>query len=105
MFTTDKNNLAYNIRLYRNNEGKLTFESSNNGRLEDISSQSRAKMLPFKKLMKNGRLIKDNVYLCKDTMIMELTKKEDSDIDALLYNYKDNFIFIVPDGCISIIDL
>ena len=109
MFNTQKDNqtqnLAYNIKLYRNSDGKLTFESSNEGRLEDISNQSRAKMLPFKKLMRNGKLIKDNVYLCKDTLIIELTKKEYNGIDALLYNYKGNFIFIVPEGCVAIIDL
>ena len=95
----------YNIKFYNDEDGDLQFESTNKGRLEDISEQTRAKVIPFKKLMKEGRKIKKNLFLCKSDMIISLTKKEDKEIDALYYNYNENHILIVPKSCITTFDL
>ena len=95
----------FNIKLYRDVEGKLKFESSNHGKLVDISNELRAKAIPFKRLMKNGKEVKKNFFLCKDQLIMDLTKKEDKSVDALYYKYNENSILIVPETCITIFDI
>jgi len=92
----------YNIRFYNDSNGELQFESSNkNGRLVDITEETRAKAISCRRLLKKGQHIKNNLYLCRSDMIMDLTKKEDEDVDALLYTYKDKHLIIVPKGCIA----
>jgi hypothetical protein len=83
------------IKLCKNSDGFLDFDSSNNGRLVDITNENRSKPINRKDLITCGFEINRNVFISRNPLIMTLTKQEDKSVDALYINYKKRHIIII----------
>ena len=89
----------YSVRISRDADKKLTFESSNGGDLVNITDESRSFLIPLRDLIKDQNPVFKNLYIVKHPDIVVLARKEAPYIDALFIHRPYARVVIVADSC------
>ena len=90
----------YKIFVSRDEDKKLTFESSTNGNLIDITKEARSFLIPLRDLIKEEKPVFKNLYIIKHKDIIPLARKEGGEhIDAIFIHRPYARVIIVADTC------
>ena len=89
----------YSVIISRDADKKLTFESSRNGVLLDISDDVRSYAIPVREMIANSEPCFKCLHIVKHPDIIALSRLERPDIDALYIRRPYGRIVIVADSC------
>ena len=91
----------YTVKVSRDADKKLTFESSNGGDLVDVTDESRSFLIPLRDLIKKESPVFKNLYIIKHPDIIVLARKEAPSVDAIFIHRPYARVIIVADSCTS----
>jgi len=87
------------IRLGRNNDGKLIYKTSRGGKMCDITSEIRSKIINLDQMTKRLRPVYKSLYIIKHKIIVPLARLEDNNIDIIyLSRHSKHAIFVHPNS-------
>jgi hypothetical protein len=87
------------IRLSRNNNGKLIYKTSRGGKMCDITSEIRSKIIDLDQMTKRLRPVYKSLYIIKHRIIVPMARLEDNNIDIIYLNrHNKHVIFVHPNS-------
>ena len=87
----------YRVTVGKDKEGSLTFKSSSGGKLVDVTTAPRAKMIDLNRLTKGSKPVYKSLYVLHHKIIVPMARMEDKEIDAIYVNKQGKHaIFVAP---------
>jgi hypothetical protein len=87
------------IRLSRNKNGKLIYKTSRGGKMCDITSEIRSKVIDLDHMTKRLRPVYKSLYIIKHKIIVPMARLEDNNIDIIYLNrHSKHVIFVHPNS-------
>jgi hypothetical protein len=86
-----------NIIKLNNIDGKLSFESNNNGIIMNMNDY-RTSITNINMLIKNKKPVYKSMFIIKNDLLMSLFRLENENIDAIYINKNNKSIICVEDN-------
>jgi len=87
----------YSVTVGKDEKGSLVFHSSRGGKLVDVTTAPRAKMIDLNGLTKGATPVYKSLYVLHHKIVVPMARLEDGDIDAIYVNKQNKHaIFVAP---------
>ena len=90
----------YNVKIGRDKNDRLTFVSSNGGKLVDVSHAPRSSMLDLNILTARSKPVFKSLYVLHHKIVVPMARMEDSAIDAVYVNKQGKHAIFVSPKCV-----
>ena len=85
------------VTIGKDANGSLTFDSSRGGKLVDVTTAPRSKMIDLNKLTKGVKPVFKSLYILHHKIVVPMARMEDKAIDAIYVNKQNKHaIFVAP---------
>lgn len=84
------------IKLSRDRNGKLNYETTNNGIMYDITNEIRAKAIDLDTMTKKLKPVYKSLYVIRHKLVVPMARAENNTIDLIYLNRKNKHAIFVP---------